>query len=253
MKKTLAIIFGFLFLYGLIVFTAMRFRDSDKHELSDAQKYAIAQGFPPGVVEVIPFSPKIHIEFRNKSLVIDSGGSGVLVRTNKATEYGRVFTAAHLFYKYKENLCSKELFTKLTFEKDEFSGKVVYYEPDKDIAVIEFSPSSELRDKGVFLAREDPQIGEDLFIFGYVEAKQGVILRAPFIHEFLVDEEKFSKFLLNESIAYGFSGGPLLNQSGELVGANIEVFPRGPFSLAVQRKFLEEAGKEIDLGKKICK
>lgn len=256
MKKILTIIFGFLFLYGLLIFAALYSRSSlNRNELSDAQKYAVAQGFPSDIVDVIPFFPKVHVNFsHDRSLKFEHGGSGVLVRTNTATGHSRVFTAAHLFSDYEKKLCSKELLIKLIFEKKEFSGHLIYYDSDedKDIAVVEFSPSDELRGKGVFIAEEDPQIGDDLFVFGYVHAEQGVILRVPFVHEYLEPGDSIPKFLLRESIVHGFSGGPVLNQSGELVGTSVEVFSRGPFSLAVERKFLEEASKEIDQGKKIC-
>lgn len=158
-------------------------------------------------------------------------------------ERGYILTCQHVIASSTSGVVTVNLYN----NSAAFVGKVVWQDPDKDLALVKIDapvPLPVLR-----VAKELPQIGELVLTIGH-----------PFGASWSVGSGIVSKFIPSKDVNFiqhtalthpGNSGGPLLNMRGEIVGVDARTIQMTPFytplglNMAIDgnaiRQFLREA------------
>jgi len=163
---------------------------------------AIKTAAQNGVVKIIHFR-------RHRKSVRISLGAGSIINTD-----GVVVTNRHVI----EGASCAEL-TAITYDGYSYPClEIIRSFPDVDLAIVRFSiPYSAIKAIIPF-ASDDPVSGEIVYALGHPEGSQWVITRG------VISENPYSRdpsFLMHDaSINHGNSGGPLMNENGQLVGMN---------------------------------
>jgi hypothetical protein len=148
------------------------------------------------------------VEVKPENLPFTSQGSGFIV-----TSEGRVVTCAHVM--------GKEQQATLVIEGVRRMGRVVAADTNLDVAIIQVEdPHPAFRSLSV-AAGADPKLGEDIVAMGFPMAD--VLGTNPRLSKGSITAtagvgDDASHVQISAAIQPGNSGGPLLNQSGDVIG-----------------------------------
>jgi len=135
-------------------------------------------------------------------------GSGTLVERNGATAL--VVTAAHTF---TQEAGAGEL--SVAFPNGEtLAAKMIELDRPHDLAVLEIAAPNV---QPIPIGQSDPRIGEMLLSSGYGEQGRYLVNRGA-LAEFVTANNVRGFFSIHGPARHGDSGGPVLNERGELVG-----------------------------------
>lgn len=161
------------------------------------------------------------IVFQNETTII-STGTGVIIGDGR-----KVLTCSHCV---NQNLYNTVRFSGSNVNEN-YLGKVIYNDPIKDIAVIEFNfvlgNAVKLRDSS------SVKIGQEAFVVGFPSNISEITALSANIAGFAPINNHYSLIRVDSPVNHGNSGGPLFNKNGELIG--IINLKHGGLS-----KFLEE-------------
>jgi hypothetical protein len=155
-------------------------------------------------------------------------GSGTILY-NKAGEGMVVLTAAHVVRGFEEY--QKDLFIKTSYDKELRKMEVKKIDDFLDLAII-VGITPETKD-GPFakIAKEPPNLGEDVYTIGCPRGVQGVITKGVLSHltteKYALDEEETifierQLYRFSADIIYGNSGGGLFDSNGNFIGVNVQ-------------------------------
>ncbi|WFP16004.1 MarP family serine protease [Citricoccus muralis] len=218
-------------------FTQLRSELLDAHMVPEL---ALPVQAPPTPAEPTTAPPNAEIERASSSTVRITGtayecgqsqtGSGFAVETN------RVVTNAHVVAGVTEPLVE-------SLDGEIYVGEVVHFDPSRDLAVIAFDGDIEALDTGERLAEDD-----DAYVLGYpaggpfriapasVQAVGEVSINTIYGQ----DAELTDIYQLNADVKQGNSGGPLVDEQGDVVGV---VFAKAASDITVGYAITgEEAG-----------
>ena len=154
-------------------------------------------------------------------LADDALGSGVVL-----SKTGYVLTNLHVIKGSKELvvICS----CMDTYEESRFDAEVIKIDEKKDLALLKIiNPPYSL--VSIKVSKVIPKVGEEVHAIGHPEGEiwtytQGYISQIRYDYEWDYDDDK-TEFIADvyqtqTPITEGSSGGPLLNQAGNLIGIN---------------------------------
>jgi len=155
-------------------------------------------------------------------------GSGTILY-NKAGEGMVVITAAHVVRGFEEY--QEDLYIKTNYDKELRKMEVKKIDDFLDLAIV-VGISPEAKD-GPFakIAKDPPDLGEDVFAIGCPKGVQGVITKGVLSHftteKFALDEEETmfverQLYRFTADIIYGNSGGGLFDDNGNFIGVNVQ-------------------------------
>lgn len=160
-------------------------------------------------------------------------GSGTLLRDDL------VLTALHLFPPFEDLILSKNLVVQVFIDNRIIRGFIPersYFEPGSDLAVIKLRERLSLTP--IPLAKKDPEIGSTLYTLGYAFVNRPLALDFRFKGAAWSGGKVY--LVVSRSFEHGYSGSPLLNAKGELVGLNDAVTQKGVFGLAVPLEYIKK-------------
>lgn len=176
---------------------------------------------------------KVSIEAVLKESNYFSSGSGTLIGDDL------VLTTFHLFPVFEELLLSKNLVI------DVYAGGQIikgffpnsrYYKPASDLAVVKLK--ERIGFPPVLLAGQKPAIGDLFYSLGYAFFDRPTVLRFSFKGDSWLEERRF--LVVSRSFEYGYSGAPMLNSKGELVGIDSLMTPKGVFGLIIPLEYVNK-------------
>jgi serine protease Do len=132
-------------------------------------------------------------------------GSGVLIGDGT-----QVLTCSHCVIPGLSNTI------KFSEKNEVYEGQIIFNDPKKDIAVIEFKqsmgPGVTLRDSSTV------KIGQEAFVVGFPNNIDKITALSANIAGFEPLSDGYDWIRIDSSINNGNSGGPLFNANGELIG-----------------------------------
>jgi hypothetical protein len=155
-------------------------------------------------------------------------GSGTIIY-NKAGEGMVVLTCAHVVRGFEEY--RKDLYIKTNYDEELRKMEVKKIDDFQDLAII-VGITPETKD-GPFakIAKEPPNIGEDVWAIGNPKGVEFVITKGVLSHftteKFALDEEETmfverQLYRFTAPIVYGNSGGGLFDNNGNFIGVNVQ-------------------------------
>lgn len=146
-----------------------------------------------------------------------SYGSGMVIHPS-----GLILTCYHVV----EDM--GDIRIKLANGKSVLSGKIVWKQPEKDIALIEVKANKKLKHVD-FASSKNVRIGESVFAignpFGFdYTLTTGVVSGKN--RKISTDDQEYGTVLQTDTpLNPGNSGGPLFNQRGKVIGMNAVIIP----------------------------
>ena len=210
----------------------------DRNPTEDAKDDTRLANWPEEVRQRLESVARITVEIEGllKKDNYTRMGSGTLLRDDL------VLTALHIFPSFEDLILSKNLVVQVFIGNRIIAGFIPdrsYFEPASDLAVIKLKERLNL--VPIPLAKSEPAVGSTLYTFGYA------FISRPLALEFRFKGAAWSRgkryLVVSRSFEHGYSGSPLLNSRGELVGLNEAVTQKGVFGLAISlayvKKFIE--------------
>ena len=156
-----------------------------------------------------PKQPKQKFE-KNK-IIPAASGSGFFV-----SETGTIITNNHVVED-----CD---LVKVNFKNDESEAKIISTDKVNDLAIIK----TNLKTNFVYsISEEDAQLLEDIIIAGYPLGKQvsaAIKTSKGSVTAIAGFQDNYSEFQTDAALNQGNSGGPILNQKGNVVGVAVAAF-----------------------------
>ena len=154
-------------------------------------------------------------------LADDALGSGVVL-----SKTGYILTNLHVIRGSKELIVVCGCMD--TYEESKFDAEVIKIDEKKDLALLKIiNPPYSL--VSIKVSKVIPKVGEEVHAIGHPEGEiwtytQGYISQIRYDYEWDYDDNK-TEFIADvyqtqTPITEGSSGGPLLNQAGNLIGIN---------------------------------
>jgi len=148
-------------------------------------------------------------------------GSGFIIDKN-GKKY--VITNAHVIENASETSGSIFIYT---INRSKYEAKVVGGDSFYDIAVLEFVKTPGVEVKSLLFSAKTPRIGEKVFAVGNplgeypYSVSDGIISAKNRVREGLTG--KFGFLQSTATVIWGNSGGPLINEKGQVVGINSQI------------------------------
>lgn len=165
-------------------------------------------------------------EADSKNMPKKSRGSGFVVNSASTTDGLLVLTASHVVKG------AKKLF--ITFENDErYPAKILWLNQKNDLAVLVVAYENHALNKGLVLSENEVVEGQPVLAIGSafslsMSSSQGIISAKDVV---LSDGKKQKLLQTDAAINPGFSGGPLLDEQGRVVGLITNIYSKtGTFS-----------------------
>lgn len=208
----------------------------------DAERAALVYGVPHEVVKRLKAVALIYVQISGISEEDSyaASGSGFLIAEDL------LLSALHILPPVEELILSRRLSIKIFINGKTVSGHVPdsrYYDVKNDLVVIKLSEKIPIGP--IPIAQKDPQIGETVYNFGYAGGLEDrpVLLACRYVGD---TRAKPSRFLLTTpGFELGYSGSPLLNSKGEVIGVADAVTKVGVFGFSVPWDAITELLKKI--------
>lgn len=155
------------------------------------------------LVTLVTIQPHSQIQIITKnSLGMPVGsGSAVLIDKNKVLTAFHVVKGKHSVFA----LCGEKL----------VELRPIAFSPQLDLAVAEYTQDCDI--KPITLAKENPPIPADIYAIGY-PGGFGFMVTKGVVSSYTLDDERILCMWSDVKVWYGNSGGPVINNQGELVG-----------------------------------
>ncbi|WP_440928723.1 trypsin-like peptidase domain-containing protein [Candidatus Pelagibacter sp.] len=154
---------------------------------------------------------EIDMPVPKNNLVAAASGSGFFV-----SQAGHIITNFHVI-----DSCDT---VKVSFKGDNINAKVLAIDKMNDLAILK----SEINPDQIFsVAKEDADLLEDIIIAGFPLGKSvssSIKTSKGSITSLSGYGDNFSEFQTDAALNQGNSGGPILNQKGNIVGVAVAVF-----------------------------
>lgn len=165
-------------------------------------------------------------EADSNSMPKKSRGSGFVLYNNSATASILVLTASHVVKGAKK--------LSISFENDEsYPAEILWINQKNDLAALVVDLQSSVLNKGLVLSENSVVEGQSVLAIGSafslsMSSSQGIISAKDVI---LPDGKKQKLLQTDAAINPGFSGGPLLDEQGYVVGLITNIYSKtGTFS-----------------------
>lgn len=162
-----------------------------------------------------------------------AAGSGTLIGNNL------VLTTFHLFPVFEELLLNKNLVIDVYAGEQMVKGFFPnnrYYNPAEDLAIVKLK--ERISFPPIPLARHKPAIGDLFYSLGYAFFDRPTVLDFSFKGDSWFRERRY--LVVSRSFEYGYSGAPMLNSKGELVGINSLMSPKGVFGMVIPLEYINK-------------
>lgn len=180
------------------------------------------------------------VELRVQTPTGSGGGSGFYV--GKDETYGYFATACHVLEKEKnvdDLVDSAELkfYLRDAFVKAQVLSR---HDFEEDLAVV-YIPIKDVPSDLIPMAQRDPSVGLPIHIIGNPSYAEWAVWQGGNVLSESPANGKGRKFTTtaNESLAYGFSGGPVFDEEGNLLGMHLSGNESGPKIFANNLKSAE--------------
>lgn len=210
----------------------------DQDSIGDAEKDTRLAGWPEEVRGRLRSVARVTVEVEGllKKDNYTGMGSGTLFREDL------ILTALHIFPQFEDLILSKNLAVQVFIDNKIIRGFIPnrsYLEPASDLAAIKLRERTRLAP--IPLAKNGPEIGSTLYTLGFAFINRPLALDLRFKGAAWSGGKVY--LVVSRSFEHGYSGSPLLNFRGELIGLNNAITQKGVFGLAVPlediRKFME--------------
>ena len=161
--------------------------------------------------EFVSGDKEIDIPDIKNKLVAASSGSGFFV-----SQTGHIITNFHVI-----DSCDS---VKVSFKGDDINAKVLAMDKMNDLAILKSSINP---DQFFSVAKEDADLLENIIIAGFPLGKSvssSIKTSKGSITSLSGYGDNFSEFQTDAALNQGNSGGPILNQKGNIVGVAVAVF-----------------------------
>lgn len=201
----------------------------------DAENDAQRNQWPKAVIDRFKAVARVevHISSLIKGEKYYSEGSGTIVEPHL------VLTAFHALPRYDELIMSPRLDIKVFMNGKEYKGRLPcasYYDVVHDLALIELSQKVHINP--IPIAKRDPLLGEKLYTIGYSYPERPIALATTYKGHMRATGTQL--LLTSPSVEFGYSGAPLLNSAGEMVGTIKSVSQHGIFSSSVSWNHIQD-------------
>lgn len=201
--------------------------------IKDAEEDARRAGWPVEVWRSLRSVVRIKI---SQEAVLEknnyfAAGSGTLIGNDL------VLTTFHLFPVFAELLLSKSIVIEVYAGDRMIHGFFPdrrYYNPANDLAVVKLK--EKINFPPISLARQKPVIGDIFYSLGYAFFDRPTGLSFNFKGDSRLGERRY--LVVSRSFEYGYSGAPMLNSKGELVGINSLMTPKGVFGMVIPLEYI---------------
>lgn len=188
------------------------------HSFRDTHRTQIVQ-------RALQSSVNIHTEKRQKSLdVVFSAGKGSKINGMGSgiviDERGYIVTNNHVVQDI-------ERLRVTTYDGNEYEGRVLAFDSQKDLAIIKIDPVAPLI-VAEFGSSSDLMWGEDVVAIGNAFGYESTVTCGVVSHksrdvEVNEDQSYENLIQIDAAINPGNSGGPLINADGEIIGINVAI------------------------------
>ena len=162
-----------------------------------------------GIISKKPKKPKINQD--DNKVVAAASGTGFFV-----TKSGHVITNHHVI-----EGCS---IVKASFKGEQFNSKILAIDKANDLAILK----AEINPLKVFpVSNEDASLLEDIIIAGYPLGKRvssAIKTSKGSVTALAGFGDNFSEFQTDAALNQGNSGGPIINQKGNIVGVAVAAY-----------------------------
>lgn len=208
--------------------------------IKDAEEDVRRAGWPEEVRRSLKSVVRIKVSI--KAVVKENNyfaaGSGTLIDSDL------VLTTFHLFPVFAELLLSKNLAIDVYAGDRMIKGFFPdsrYYSPLNDLAVIKLKERTDF--PPLLLARQKPVIGDLFYSLGYAFFDRPTVLSFSFKGDSWLGKQRF--LVVSRSFEYGYSGAPMLNSKGELVGIDSLMTPKGVFGMVIPQEYINKLLEDI--------
>lgn len=237
-------VFGLIFLLFIAGFpaTARAYHETRiPQAITDAENLAAAEGVSPEVVKRLKAIGPVIVQIiaLDEESNITSGGTGFLVADDL------VLSALHVAPPFEELLFSKRLWLQVFINGELIRGYIPdrrYYDVENDLVAIRLVKKVPI--EPIPIAKQDPAIGETLYAFGYTNQDRPVLLGFKYVGDTQINESGKRFLVTTRGVDFGYSGGALLNSSGEAAGITVRISGGTAFSYSIPwdvvRNFLSQ-------------
>jgi S1-C subfamily serine protease len=178
-----------------------------------AQGAAIEKDVLPGIAAVYAYQSELDLN-RN---VRASQGSGFFI------DNGEVLTNYHFLDK-------KQYFRIRTFQNKEYNAELAAWDRDLDIALLHLGAP---RDEYIYLSIHNRQVKQGALVFaaGVSEEKPPAVSGGTFLNLRRLGDEIYLQ--IAGTVPSDFTGGPVLNRQGRVVGLTTTLWEEEGFAFAV--------------------
>lgn len=168
----------------------------------------------------------VTIELYDSYDKVISIGSGVFVRTNYVATNFHVIDNDYQYIKIKRNS-----------DNNEFEGEIYKLDTQHDVAILKTTFFCE---KPVQISKSQPTIGEDILVAGSPIGLEGTISKGIVSAIRKFEPYNYELIQISAPISKGSSGGPVVNEKGELIGITVSYIQGGQnLNFAVPVKYID--------------
>lgn len=222
MKNNILLITCFI-LFGTIHLNAQSVSDKIENTLSAVVTVTVEKALPAGKV-LMGFRGVVAEEAYEKSLALTnavSSGSGFVVEKN-GKQY--IVTNAHVVESASDEPGSLFIFS---YNRNKYEVKIVGGDSFYDVAVLEFVTPPGKEFTSLAFSNKLPQIASRVFAIGNplgeypYTVTDGIVSAVNRVRDGVTG--KYGFIQSTATIIWGNSGGPLINESGQVVGINSQI------------------------------